>query len=536
LLLRDGETFRALTTRGYPESLTDILRQGGQPGPSHPIRQLVDGESFAHVPDLAIIEEPWAQSVAQLAGVRTSLWVPLRRDGNLLGSITAARPDVRPFTDKQIALLQNFAAQAVIAMENARLLTETREALEQQTATAEVLQVINSSPGDLAPVFDAILEKGMRLCEAAQGALVTYDGEYFRAVATLGQTPAFANRLRQPFRPAAGGPQQRLLTGERLVHVPDVTVFAEADPVGRTAAEAGIRSLLMVPLRKDDALLGYIAANRLEVRLFTDKQIVLLQNFAAQAVIAMENARLLTETREALEQQTATAEVLQVINSSPGDLAPVFDAMLRKAARLCEAAFGTLWIRDGDVFRLAAHHGVPADLEKALLSLGPIEPREGSALRRLLDGEDVLQFRDLAAEALPDRTGGRRAALIQLGGARAALWVALRKEDGVVGVVHLYRREVRPFSDREIEFRGAGGYRNGKCAVVDRDARSFGAADCHRRGVTGHQFLAGRPHARVRCDIGEGAHLMRRSSWKPAALRRRELARRRDTRRVGGIR
>jgi PAS domain S-box-containing protein len=388
-----------------------------------------------------------------LRGVRSEIAVALIKDNILLGAMVVYRQEVRPFTDKQIALLQNFAAQAVIAMENARLITETREALEQQTATAEVLQVINASPGDLTPVFDAMLERAMRLCESSFGALRRFDGKMFWAIAIRDASGAATEIAHQPVMPDPGSASERIVQGESVVHIPDLVDTEEyrSGVVSRLIAveKLGARTALWVALRKDDLLVGDFVVYRQEVKPFSDKQIALLQNFAAQAVIAIENARLINETREALDQQTATAEVLQVINSSPGNLAPVFDAMLEKAMQLCGAAFGILWTYDGELMRAAAIRGATAAYSQFLTS-APHAPGLENAHGRLLRGEDFVHIADAGADTAYWSDDPLRRATVELGGARTILAVPLRKDNDFLGDIVIYRREVHPFSDKQI--------------------------------------------------------------------------------------
>ena len=275
----DGQlAARVLSMKPFPPT------SGGQ------LEQIVNGEEVNTVGN---IEESAAyrfraefREMVDRSGFRSGLNVALRKEGTLLGVITVFRKEAGTFSDKQIALLQNFAAQAVIAMENARLITETREALEQQTATAEVLQVINASPGDLKPVFDVILEKARVVCGFARGTLNVFDGDYFRTVASHGLPDEFAEVLRQPRR---SGPQTRFLHGDRIVHIPDLLaeeVPSEDRVYSAAIRVGGVRTLLFVPLRNERALIGYLTASRSEVRPFADKEIALLENFAAQAVIA----------------------------------------------------------------------------------------------------------------------------------------------------------------------------------------------------------------------------------------------------------
>ena len=393
----------------------------------------------------------------EAGGVRSVLFVPLRKDEALLGIITAFRQEVCPFSDKQIALLQNFAAQAVIAMENARLITETREALEQQTATAEVLQVINSSPGDLAPVFDAMLEKAMRLCEAAFGTLWTIEAGRFRPVAHRGVPSRYAEHLDAAAVGAAVTLPRTSLSGRafhgelfaQVVDLADEELYRAGDPDRCALVDlGGARTGLAIPLRKDKAVVGVILIYRQEIRPFSDKQIALLQNFAAQAVIAMENARLLTETREALEQQTATAEVLQVINASPGDLAPVFNAILEKAHALCEASFGALMTYDGERFQPVALQGVATRFWE-FIGQG-IRPKPGDPFGHMVEGAALSHIHDLSEVAAQYPNNPLPGAAVDLGGVRTFLIVPLRKESALLGAITAYRQEVRPFTDKQI--------------------------------------------------------------------------------------
>ena len=396
------------------------------------------------------------------SGYRAQTIMPMMCGGDAIGALSVVRLAPGALSDKQIAVLRTFADQAVIAIENTRLLSELRrrtddltESLERQTATAEVLQVINASPGDLAPVFEAILEKAHSRCAAALGSLGMYDGEMWRAVAMHGYPEALAERLRQGTRVLDNPLLRPLLDGVDLVHITDMVGIDH--PIARANVEFGIHTLLIVPLRKDGALIGTISAARHEIHPFSDKQIELLTNFASQAVIAIENTRLLSELRqrtddlsEALEQQTATSEVLKVISSSPGVLEPVFNAMLENAVRICSAKFGILFLSEGDAFRTVALHGAPPAYAEARRLEPVVRPRTGTALTRASMLKQPVQIADVKAEPAyhsdPSRSG-----FLDLAGARTVVAVPMLKEGEVVGAVLIYRQEVRPFTDKQID-------------------------------------------------------------------------------------
>ena len=307
-------------------------------------------------------------ALADIAGARTLVVVPLIKNDEVIGMFGVYRQEVRPFTDKQIELIKNFAAQAVIAIENTRLLNELRQSLEQQTATSEVLGVISSSPGELEPVFDAMLANATRVCEASYGALWVCEGDGFRNVALHGALPAdYATELRRmaTLRPHPDAPIARAARTRKTVQIADIVTeqaYIDRDPLAVAAVElGGIRTVVVVPMLKEQELVGAIVIYRREVRPFTDKQIALVQNFAAQAVIAIENARLLNELRqrttdlaESLEQQTATSEVLRVISNSLSDIQPVFESIVRSGVTLFSEAAVSIALVDNDMVRAAA--------------------------------------------------------------------------------------------------------------------------------------------------------------------------------------
>ncbi len=330
----------------------------------------------------------------------------------------------------------------------ARLERELRESLQQKTAMAEVLSIISSSPGQLEPVFEAILEKATRICEAKFGLLFSYDGQLFRNAAMRNAPKALLefHRHRGPFQPPPGASLDRLLKTRNVVSSADDSALQAPSAAARLA---GARSHLAVPMFKDKTLMGAIVIYRLEVRPFTDKQIELVKNFAAQAVIAIENTRLLNELRESLQQQTATADVLRVINSSPGDLDPVFTTILDKALDLCEAAFGFVTIYDGERFERGVQRGVPQGLA-AYFRTGMDQPRPGDAHWRLLAGEELIHNLDQKDEDAYRLGNPLRRAVVDLGGARAALVVALRKDNVLLGALTVYRKEVRSFSEKQV--------------------------------------------------------------------------------------
>jgi GAF domain-containing protein len=419
---------------------------------SHIVGQAILDRRTIHIHDLMAEPEDTARAPSwRSLGVRTLLATPMLREGSAIGTITIHRMEVRPFTEKQIALLETFANQAMIAIENARLFNELQvrnrdltEALEQQTATSEILRVISSSPTNLQPVFETILNNARRLCGADSGGFFRFDGQRLHFVTEVGQSPEWRSSYvtREPFPPGRETATRLAALERRIVHVPDILAapeFAEYQ-TGRHARE-GIRSALAVPLLKDNTLLGVITiSHRPEARQFTDSQIALVKTFADQAVIAIENVRLFQELTEALEQQTATSEILGVIASSPTDIQPVLDAIAQNAARVCGADDATIRLLEGEEMVFVAHFGTIAPGGKGRRTLGFRSVGNQALVQR-----KTIHIPDLQAESenFPDSS--------HMGtGVRTFLVTPLLREGTGIGVMTIRRTEVKPFTDRQV--------------------------------------------------------------------------------------
>jgi signal transduction histidine kinase len=455
----DGEKYEFAADIGTPPPLAEFVRQRGPfiPAPNTQLHHVMRTKQVSCTANYAA-DAPDSPPV-RFGGARSTVDVPMLKDGMLMGAISIYRQEVRPFTNKQIALLQNLANQAVIAIENTRLLSELRqrttdlsESLEQQTATSQVLNVINTSPTDTQPVFDAIIQSAVRLCGAQFGVMHRFDGERLHVVAH-DVTPEVLEILKRtyPMRPIRSQASGRAMLDGAVIEIRDVREDPDYDHA--MAAAGHWRSLLAVPmLRADGDAIGTIVVQRSAPGAFASSLIEMLQNFAAQAVIAIENTRLLNELRQrtddlsvALEQQTATSEVLKVISTSPTDANPVFEAILESACRLCDSQIAAIFRFDGTLLHLAATKNWPTEAMEALAIRWPMPPDSHMTSGQVVLSKGVVIQEDTFADANYDR-GAARA-----GGWRRMLGVPMFRSDDIIGVIVVTWREPGPILQKQVE-------------------------------------------------------------------------------------
>jgi GAF domain-containing protein/anti-sigma regulatory factor (Ser/Thr protein kinase) len=457
----EGNVARLVAHRNVPESVLP-LAQSFEIGPDAPdtltARTALE-RAVVHVSDIESDPHVSARSreIAATVGYRSMLDVPmLMRAGSLVGIITVARREPRPFSDEQIALLRTFADQAVIAIENVRLFQELQarnrdltEGLERETASADLLRVISASPTGLGPVFETIVDRALRLCAATMGGVVRYEGGLVSAHAVKGPSAlAEATRAAYPRRLTDSGLTVQTIRERTTVHVADT--LADPSSIHEVDQHGGIRAQLSVPMLKDGEAVGAIVVGRREPGLFSDQQVKLLETFADQAVIAIENVRLFTELEarnreltESLEQQTATGEILRVISSSPTDVQPVFDAIVRSAVSLCEAGNGAVYQFDGSLIYMVAHHGLTPRGLDASQRLWPRPPDRGSTTGRAILTRDVVHI-DISEDPEYEHRG------IVEAGFRTVLSVPMLREGNPIGAITVFREKGRLFTDKQM--------------------------------------------------------------------------------------
>jgi two-component system, NtrC family, sensor kinase len=495
--------FHPASLLGVPPPFADALDRQGPfpPVPGRLFGRLSKTKKVVHILDRAT--EAIVSPAVRYGGARSSIGVPLLKNNELVGAFFIYRTKVQPFTQRQIELVQTFADQAVIAIDNARLLNELRqrttdltESLDYQTATSSVLGAISKSPTDLGPVFDTIVACAARLCDAAFSAVARFDGGLLHLVAVNKMSPAETAAYHTVFpRP----PNRSFIMGRAFVdgepvHVKDIEADPDYDPrtLAVLQAAAPYRTYLGVPIVRDGVPIGVIGCGRREVKPFTDAQIALVKTFADQAVIAIENTRLFEAERarthelsESLEQQTATSEVLQVISSSSGELAPVFESLLASAKHLCGAEFGVIFLREADAFRTVALHGANAEYTEARWRAPLIRPAADTGLGRVLKTKQVGQILDVQ-EVAGYVENPVQAPLVQLAGVRSKLTVPMLKEEDLIGVIEIDRQEVRPFTEKQIEL-VSNFAKQAVIAIENARLRVAATADRDSRCTQGHQ-------------------------------------------------
>ncbi len=451
LFLYADNTFRLAAHRNAPVAYAEQWAKNPvltlSENSRNPLARLAASKRIVDIPDLMaepgyLARDPRFVALVEAAGARTHLLVPMLKEGGLVGAIAIYRQEVRPFTAKQIELVQNFAAQAVIAIENTRLLSELRDSLQQQTATADVLKVISRSTFNLSAVLNTLVESAVRLCDGYDSVILLRDGESLVFGAHHGPIPMDFDKWPLTRKWTAG----RAVIDAKPVHIRDLTAAGEEFPDGHAmAVRLGHRTILSVPLLRENEAIGSLTVRRSEVRPFTDKQIELVGTFADQAVIAIENARLLSELRESLQQQTATADVLKVISRSTFDLQTVLQTLVESAARLCDADKTVITRQKNGVFYRAEAYGFSREFMDYVRNI-PIQPESGSGFGRALLEGHAVHIPDVAAD--PEYTSLE---MQRLGDYRTVLAVPMLREGVPTGVLSLTRSEMRPFTEKQIE-------------------------------------------------------------------------------------